>query len=148
MHEGNFRKPVYLPHRMPYEIVSAIDAGGMGEVCRARDSELRRDVAIKVLPDGFARDADRMARFEHEAKVLASLNHPNVATIHALEDSGGTRALVMELVEGPTLIKIPPPKRFLSLRTTFAASSMAGISVRQSVLHVARKWAYTLANTG
>jgi len=87
----------------PYEILSAIGAGGMGEVYRARDPKLGRDVAIKVLPEAFARDAERMARFQREAKVLASLSHPNIATIYGLEDSGGTRALVMELVEGPTL---------------------------------------------
>jgi len=90
-------------HVGPYEILSAIGAGGMGEVYRARDPKLGRDVAIKVLPESFARDADRMARFQREAKVLASLNHPNIATIHGLEDSGDTHALVMELVEGPTL---------------------------------------------
>jgi eukaryotic-like serine/threonine-protein kinase len=87
----------------PYEILAAIGAGGMGEVYRARDTKLGRDVAIKVLPEAFARDAERMARFQREAKVLASLNHPNIATIHGLEDSGNTHALVMELVEGPTL---------------------------------------------
>jgi eukaryotic-like serine/threonine-protein kinase len=87
----------------PYEILSAIGAGGMGEVYRAHDSKLGRDVAIKVLPQAFARDADRMARFQREAKVLASLNHPNIASIYGLEDSGATHALVMELVEGPTL---------------------------------------------
>jgi eukaryotic-like serine/threonine-protein kinase len=86
-----------------YEILAAIGAGGMGEVYRARDSKLGRDVALKVLPEAFARDAERMARFQREAKVLASLNHPNIATIHGLEDSGTTHALVMELVEGPTL---------------------------------------------
>ena len=75
----------------------------MGEVYRAHDSKLGRDVAIKVLPDAFARDSERMARFQREAKVLASLNHPNIATIYGLEDSGATHALVMELVEGPTL---------------------------------------------
>jgi eukaryotic-like serine/threonine-protein kinase len=87
----------------PYEITAAIGAGGMGEVYRAHDPKLGRDVAIKVLPEAFARDAERMARFQREAKVLASLNHPNIATIYGLEDSGSTRALVMELVEGPTL---------------------------------------------
>jgi serine/threonine protein kinase/Tol biopolymer transport system component len=87
----------------PYEILSAIGAGGMGEVYRARDTKLGRDVAIKVLSEAFARDTDRMARFQREAKVLASLNHPNIATIYGLEDSGDTHALVMELVEGPTL---------------------------------------------
>jgi eukaryotic-like serine/threonine-protein kinase len=96
--------PVAIGSRLgPYEIVSAIGAGGMGEVYRARDTKLGRDVAIKVLPDVFARDADRMARFQREAKVLASLNHPNIATVHGLEDSGNTCALVMELAEGPTL---------------------------------------------
>jgi eukaryotic-like serine/threonine-protein kinase len=75
----------------------------MGEVYRAHDSKLGRDVAIKVLPEAFAHDADRMARFQREAKVLASLNHPNIASIYGLEDSGATHALVMELVEGPTL---------------------------------------------
>src|SRR5271154_5750896 len=87
----------------PYEILAPICAGGMGEVYRARDAKLGRDVALKVLPEAFARDAERMARFQREAKVLASLNHPNIATIHGLEDSGATHALVMELVEGPTL---------------------------------------------
>jgi len=87
----------------PYEITGAIGAGGMGEVYRAHDPKLGRDVAIKVLPEAFARDAERMARFQREAKVLASLSHPNIATIYGLEDSGTTRALVMELVEGPTL---------------------------------------------
>jgi serine/threonine-protein kinase len=86
-----------------YEILAQIGAGGMGEVYRARDTKLGRDVAMKVLPEAFARDAERMARFQREAKVLASLNHTNITTIYGLEDSGSTRALVMELVEGPTL---------------------------------------------
>ena len=75
----------------------------MGEVYRARDAKLGRDVALKVLPEAFARDAERMARFQREAKVLASLNHPNIAAIYGFEDSGDAHALVMELVEGPTL---------------------------------------------
>src|SRR6266704_5961188 len=87
----------------PYEILSALGAGGMGEVYRARDTTLNRDVAIKVLPDLFASDPDRMARFTREAQTLASLNHPNIAHIHGLEESGGVRALVMELVEGDDL---------------------------------------------
>jgi len=87
----------------PYEIVSLIGAGGMGEVYRARDSKLNREVALKVLPAAFANDAERMARFQREAQVLASLNHPKIAAIYGLEESGGVRALVMELVEGPTL---------------------------------------------
>ena len=87
----------------PYEILAPIGAGGMGEVYRARDIKLGRDVAIKVLPVAFANDSDRMARFEREAQVLASLNHPHIAAIYGLEESDGMRALVMELVEGPTL---------------------------------------------
>src|SRR5271169_7143730 len=87
----------------PYEILAPIGAGGMGEVYRARDAKLGRDVALKVLPEEFARDGERMARFQREAKVLASLNHPNIASIYGLEDSSTTHALVMELVEGPTL---------------------------------------------
>src|SRR5262245_66007276 len=78
----------------------------MGEVYRARDTTLNRDVALKVLPDAFALEADRVARFRREANVLASLNHPNVAAIYGFEDSGKTRALVMELVEGPTLAEL------------------------------------------
>src|SRR6202158_4868224 len=87
----------------PYEILAPLGAGGMGEVYRAKDTKLGRDVAIKVLPESFAHDAERMARFEREAQVLASLNHPNIATIFGLEESNDIRALVMELVEGPTL---------------------------------------------
>ncbi len=87
----------------PYEILAAIGAGGMGEVYRARDAKPGRDVALKALPEAFERDAERMARFQSEAKVLASLNHPNIGSIYGLEDSGTTHALVMELVEGPTL---------------------------------------------
>ncbi len=86
-----------------YEIIGAIGAGGMGEVYRARDTKLNRDVAIKVLPEAVAHDPERLARFEREAKTLAALNHPNIAHIHGVEDSTGTPALVMELVEGPTL---------------------------------------------
>ena len=87
----------------PYEIVAPIGAGGMGEVYRARDTKLNRDVALKVLPDSFASDADRLARFTREAQTLAALNHPNIAHIHGLEESHGVRALVMELVEGDDL---------------------------------------------
>src|ERR1700686_4265211 len=87
----------------PYEIVAHIGAGGMGEVYSAHDIKLGRDVAIKVLPESFAHDGERMARFEREAQVLASLNHPNISTIHGLEESNGITALGMERVEGPTL---------------------------------------------
>jgi Tol biopolymer transport system component len=87
----------------PYEITAKLGEGGMGEVYRATDSKLRREVAIKVLPSAFVADRERLSRFEREAQLLAQLNHPNIAAIHGLEESGGVRALVMELVEGPTL---------------------------------------------
>jgi len=86
-----------------YRLVSKLGAGGMGEVYRARDTKLGRDVALKILPALFAHDADRLARFRREAQVLASLNHPNIAAIYGLEEADGVRALVLELVEGPTL---------------------------------------------
>src|SRR5712671_4605857 len=87
----------------PYEIVSALGAGGMGEVYRARDTELGREVAIKILPASFANDPERLARFEREARMLASLSHPNIATIYGLEHSDGVQAIAMELVDGETL---------------------------------------------
>ena len=87
----------------PYEILSPLGAGGMGEVYRARDAKLQRDVAIKVLPDAVAEDAERLARFQREAQVLASLNHPHIAAIYGLEKAGNFEALVLELVEGETL---------------------------------------------
>ena len=86
-----------------YSVTAKIGEGGMGEVYRARDTKLDRDVALKVLPEAFTEDPDRLARFQREAKVLASLNHPNIGGIHGLEDSGDVRALVLELIEGPTL---------------------------------------------
>src|ERR1043165_9317167 len=82
-----------------YRIIAKIGEGGMGEVWRATDTKLNRDVALKILPEAFANDRDRMARFEREAQVLASLNHPNIAAIYGVEE----HAIVMELVEGPTL---------------------------------------------
>ena len=87
----------------PYEIVATLGAGGMGEVYRATDTNLKRQVAIKVLPDAVAGDAERLVRFQREAEVLALLNHPNIAQIYGLERSNDVTALVMELVEGPTL---------------------------------------------
>src|SRR5215217_1150777 len=87
----------------PYEVLSPLGAGGMGEVYRAHDSRLNRDVALKILPDAFASDPDRLARFTREAQTLAAFNHPHIAHIHGLEDAGGVRALVMELVEGEEL---------------------------------------------
>ena len=86
-----------------YEISTLLGKGGMGEVWRARDTKLGREVAIKTLPEEFAKDADRLARFEREAKLLASLNHPNIAAIHGFEEDNGTHFLVLELVEGDTL---------------------------------------------
>jgi serine/threonine-protein kinase len=86
-----------------FQLIDLIGRGGMGEVYRARDTKLDRDVAIKILPEAFAHDADRLARFQREAKTLASLNHPNIAAIYGLEESGGMTALVMELVEGDDL---------------------------------------------
>jgi serine/threonine protein kinase len=87
----------------PYEVTGLIGQGGMGEVYQARDTKLDRDVALKVLPEAFTSDPDRLARFEREAKVLASLNHPNIGTIYGLEESDGVKALVLELIAGPTL---------------------------------------------
>jgi eukaryotic-like serine/threonine-protein kinase len=87
----------------PYEITTKIGAGGMGEVYRARDTKLDRDVALKILAEAFARDPERLPRFEREAKILAALNHPHIAHIHGLEESGFVRALVLEFVDGPTL---------------------------------------------
>src|SRR5712691_5284065 len=86
-----------------YEVLALLGAGGMGEVYRARDTTLKRDVALKVLPAAFLRDPERMARFQREAEVLASLDHPNIGPIYGLAESDGARALVLALIEGPTL---------------------------------------------
>src|SRR5262245_9456918 len=87
----------------PYEVIGILGAGGMGEVYRAHDGRLKRDVALKILPASLASDPERLARFQREAEVLASLNHPNIAGIHGVEDAPMGRALVLELVEGDTL---------------------------------------------
>jgi serine/threonine protein kinase len=87
----------------PYEVVSQLGEGGMGQVYRAKDTRLKRDVALKILPEVFATDPDRITRFQREAELLATLNHPNIAGIYGLEQAEGMRALVIELVEGPTL---------------------------------------------
>jgi hypothetical protein len=117
------------PRRMPLtagahlgacEILAAIGAGGMGEVYRARDTKLNRDVALKVLPEAFTADPDRLARFQREAQVLASFNHPNIAHVHGIEDAGPTSALVMELVDGPTLAEMIQTRRGLPLDEVLA----------------------------
>ena len=87
----------------PFEVVSLLGSGGMGEVYRARDARLKRDVAIKILPEAFSTDAERVARFEREAQVLASLNHPHIAHLHGVEESGNRRALILEFVDGEDL---------------------------------------------
>ena len=86
-----------------YDVTALIGEGGMGQVYQATDTKLKRQVALKILPEAFATDPDRLSRFQREAEVLASLNHPNIAAIHGLEETDGVRALVLELVEGPTL---------------------------------------------
>ena len=96
--------PVNVGDRLGhYDVTALIGEGGMGQVYRATDTQLHRDVALKILPDAFAADPDRLARFQREAQVLASLNHPNIAAIYGVEKSDETQALVLELVEGPTL---------------------------------------------
>src|SRR6266849_3129024 len=93
-----------IPERIgSFEVLSIVGRGGMGEVYRARDTKLKREVAIKILPEEFSRDPDRIARFQREAEVLASLNHPSIAAIYDLEEAGGSRFLVLEFVEGETL---------------------------------------------
>ena len=124
----------------PYRILGKLGAGGMGEVYRARDTRLGRDVAIKALPAAFAQDPERLARFEREARLLASLNHPNIAGIHGLEEVEGERYLVLEFVEGETLAaaararraadrrgarRLPPGRRRASRRRTKPASCTA-----------------------
>jgi len=121
-----------------YSITGKIGKGGMGEVYRAKDQKLGRDVAIKVLPDEFARDSDRIARFQREAKLLASLNHPNIAAIHGLEESGGTQFLVMELIEGDTLaerIKRGPMPVEESLKLALQMAEALEAAHEKGVIH-------------
>jgi serine/threonine protein kinase len=99
-----------------YEILGRLGAGGMGEVCRATDTELKRHVAMKVLPAALGADEERLVRLQREAEVLAALNHPNIAAIDGLERSGATSALVMEPVEGPTLDDLRADPRSAALR--------------------------------
>jgi eukaryotic-like serine/threonine-protein kinase len=117
-----------------YEVIGQIGAGGMGEVYRATDTRLKREVALKILPESFATDAERLARFQREAEVLASLNHPNIAHVHGLERSDGVQALVMELVDGATLAGPLPLERALMLArqilSALAAAHDKGITHR------------------
>src|SRR5690242_19532505 len=103
-----------------YEIIEQLGKGGMGEVYCARDTRLGREVAIKVLPAALANDPERLARFEREAKVLASLNHPNIATSYGLEESAEGKAIAMELVEGETLKSPLPLKEALRVAQQIA----------------------------
>src|SRR3979490_2607346 len=89
-----------------YEIVGSLGAGGMGEVYRARDTRLKREVALKVLPEGFSQDPDRLERFQREAELLATLNHPNIAAVYGLEKADGVTGIVLELVDGETLADV------------------------------------------
>jgi serine/threonine protein kinase len=117
----------------PYEVVSAIGAGGMGEVYRARDTRLDREVAVKIVPELFASDPDRLLRFEREAKTLASLNHPNIAQIHGIEGADIVRALVMEYIDGEDLSqRIARGPLPLDEALPIAASSIATSSRRTS----------------
>jgi eukaryotic-like serine/threonine-protein kinase len=125
-------------HLGSYEILSAIGAGGMGEVYRARDTKLNREVALKVLPDAFTRDPDRLARFKREAHVLASLNHPHIGAIYGFEDSGETHALVLELVEGDALadriVRGPLPlDEALPIARRFARRSKPPMNMASSI---------------
>src|SRR4051812_10990188 len=118
----------------PYEILAPLGAGGMGEVYRARDTRLEREVAIKILPDALAQDPERLARFAREAKVLASLNHPNIAQIYGVED----RALVMELVPGQTLfarIAAGPVPVEDALRIALQIAEALAAAHEQEVIH-------------
>jgi eukaryotic-like serine/threonine-protein kinase len=121
-----------------YQITSQLGKGGMGEVYQAKDQKLGRDVAIKVLPEEFARDADRVARFQREAKVLASLNHPSIAAIYGLEESGGTNFLVLELIEGETLadrIKNGPIPVEEALKLTLQIAEALEAAHEKGVIH-------------
>jgi serine/threonine protein kinase len=122
----------------PYEVTTQLGAGGMGEVYRATDSKLGREVAIKVLPAALAHDADRLARFDREARTLASLSHPNIASVYGLEDTDGSKALVMELVEGPTLadrIAVGPVPVEEALRVARQIAEALEAAHEQGIVH-------------
>jgi Tol biopolymer transport system component len=121
-----------------FECTASLGKGGMGEVYRAKDLKLGRDVAIKVLPEEFAKDSDRVARFQREAKLLASLNHPNIADIHGLEESGGTHFLVLELIEGDTLadrIKRDPIPVEEALKLALQIAEALEVAHERGVIH-------------
>ena len=122
----------------PYEIVAALGAGGMGEVYRARDPQLHRDVALKILPDAFRHDADRLARFGREARVVAALNHPHIVTIFSIEQHDGVPLMTMELIEGSTLDRVLPagglaPVRFFDIAIALADALSA--AHRKHIIH-------------
>src|SRR4051794_892172 len=119
-----------------YEIGALLGVGGMGEVYRARDAKLGRDVAIKVLPSSLATDPERLARFEREARLLASLNHPNIAAIYGVEETAGLVALVLELVEGSTLAE--RIAKGPGLRASGASARQAGLEIGEA-LAIARQ---------
>ena len=128
----------------PYAVTAKIGEGGMGEVYRARDTKLDRDVALKVLPQAFTDDPDRLARFEREAKVLASLNDPNIGHIYGLEEAEGQKALVLELVEGRRSLIAS-----IKVRSSWMAHQPQGISVKdagdiggESVSDRVAKWVF------
>src|SRR3984893_15347099 len=129
-----------LPGRRlgPYEILSSIGAGGMGEVYRAHDTKLGRDVAIKVLPPNFVNDPERLSRFQREARMLAALNHANIATIYGLEQSGGVTCLVMELVSGETLaerVKAGPLGTEEALKIAVQIAEALEAAHEKSIIH-------------
>ena len=131
-------------HLGPYEIVAPLGAGGMGEVYRARDTRLKREVAIKVLPETFSQDLDRVARFQREAELLATLNHPNIAAVYGLEHADGRDAIVLELVEGPTLAEmLAAVGRTLSGPPPGAGPKRSGLQVSEA-LPIARQIAEAL----
>ena len=122
----------------PYEIVALIGEGGMGEVYRAHDPRLGRDVAIKTLPAAAAADAERRARFEREARAIAALNHPNIVTIHAVEEAEGVPFFTMEYVEGRTLTQMIPPRGLPLdelLRIAIPLSDAVGAAHQRGILH-------------
>src|SRR5437773_5667823 len=130
-----------------YEIVAPLGMGGMGEVYRAKDTRLGREVALKVLPEAFARDADRLARFEREARTVAGLNHPNIVVLYSVEEGHGVRFLTMELVEGQSLAQLVSPgglpvARVLDLGNALAEALVA--AHERGVGHSDQKPAYVM----